>query len=491
MRRVGAGERANADSFASMRWLAAYKHRVMVVYIMGLFIQIVDGTIVNIAIPTLADEFDVEATDVDWTIIGFYLAVIVVIPIAGFAGDRFGTKRVFLSALGGFVLASMLCGAAQTLDQLIAFRMLQGLFAGLITPIGSAILYRAFPVEERARASAAVIAVAVIAPVVGPVLGGLILETLSWRWIFYINIPIGGLGLVLGFSWLREEIVGASARIDWAGVVLSAGGLGLLLFGISEGPSRGWSSAIIVAALVVGAFALVSLVVVETRIADPILALRLFRIGLFRATNLAGAPAYMAFFSYIFLMPIFLQKVGDHSALRTGLTVSAQALGVIISSQATGNYLYPKYGPRVLLVVGSLSALVVSMWFVTIDETTSLLAIASVTMLRGLAMGMVFISLQAATYTTVDLADMGRATSLFNTQRQAAVAIGIAIVATVVSSMVASLDSPADGGSPTGERVDAFRMAFGVSASLFAVAAVMALFVKTEDARPSMAARSS
>ena len=474
-----------------MRWLAAYKHRVMVVYIMGLFIQIVDGTIVNIAIPTLADEFGVEATDVDWAIIGFYLAVIVVIPVAGFVGDRFGTKRVFLSALGGFVLASMLCGAAQSLDQLIVFRMFQGLFAGLITPIGSAMLYRAFPVEERARASAAVLAVAVIAPILGPVLGGVIIETLSWRWIFYINIPIGGLGLLLGLSWLREEVVGTSARIDWAGVLLSAGGLGLLLFSISEGPSRGWSSGIIVAALGIGTLSLVALVLVETHIADPILALRLFRNRLFRSTNLAGAPTYMAFFSYIFLMPIFLQKVGDHSALRTGLTVSAQAVGVIISSQITGNFLYPRYGPRILMVVGSISAMTVSMWFVTIDETTSLLAIAGVTMLRGLAMGMVFIPLQTATYTTVDLADMGRATSLFNTQRQAAVAIGIAFVATIVSSMVTSLDSPAEGGSPTGERVDAFRVAFGVSASLFAVGAILALFVKTEDARASMAARSS
>ena len=473
-----------------MRWLAAYKHRVMVVYIIGLFIQIVDGTIVNIAIPTLADEFGVEATDVDWAIIGFYLAVIVVIPVAGFVGDRFGTKRVFLSALGGFVLASMLCGAAQSLDQLIAFRMLQGLFAGLITPIGSAMLYRAFPVEERARASAAVLTVAVVAPILGPVLGGIIVETLSWRWIFFINIPIGGLGLLLGFSWLREEVVGVAARIDWAGVVLSAAGLGLLLFGISEGPTRGWTSGIIMTSLGIGALALVALAVIETHIADPILALRLFRDRLFRATNLAGAPAFMAFFSYIFLMPIFLQKVGGHSALRTGLTVSAQGLGFVISSQVTGNILYPKYGPRVLMVVGSISALTVSMWFVTIDETTSLLAIAGVTVLRGFSMGMVAIPLQTATYTKVNLADMGRATSLFNTQRQAAVAIGIAIVATIVSSMVASLDSPADGGSPTGERVDAFRMAFGVSASFFAIAAVLALFVKTEDARASMAVRS-
>jgi EmrB/QacA subfamily drug resistance transporter len=474
-----------------MRWFGEYKNRVMAVYIVGMFIQIIDGTIVNIAIPTLADEFDVEATDVDWAVIGYYLAVIVVIPIAGFVGDRFGTRRIFLLALGGFVAASALCGAAQSLEQLIAFRMFQGLFAGMITPIGSAMLYRAFPLEERARASAAVITVAVIAPAIGPALGGIIVETLSWRWIFYINIPIGGLGVLAGWRWLREEVVGTSGRVDWAGVILSAGGLGLLLYGISEGPNRGWGSGLIVASLLIGALAVVALIVVETRIADPILALRLFRNRLFRATNLASAPIYMAFFSYIFLLPIFLQKVGDHSALTTGLTVSLQAIGVIISSQVAGNMLYPLLGPRLLLVVGSAAAFATSVWFVTIDESTALASVALMTFLRGLGMGLIFISIQTATYATIELPDMSRATALFNIGRQASVATGIAIMATVVSSMVASLDPPAEGGSPTPERVEAFQTAFGVSAALFIVGGVLAIFVSTEDARPTMQRRNA
>jgi EmrB/QacA subfamily drug resistance transporter len=472
-----------------MGWFGEYKHRVMAVYIVGMFIQIIDGTIVNIAIPTLAEEFDVEATDVDWAIIGFYLAVVVAIPVAGFLGDRFGTKRVFLSALGGFVAASALCGAAQSLEQLIAFRMVQGAFAGLITPIGSAMLYRAFPLKERARASAAVITVAVIAPAVGPALGGLIVETLSWRWIFYINIPIGGLGLVAGLAWLKEEVIGTSDRVDWSGVLLSATGLGLLLYAISEGPSQGWTSAVILGALGLGGLAIAALIVIETRIADPILALRLYRNRLFRTTNLTAFPIYMAFFSYIFLLPIFLQKVGGHSALRTGLTVSLQAIGVMIASQVVGKVLYPRYGPRLLLVVGSTAAFVTSFWFVTIDQNTGLLAVAFMTFLRGLAMGSVFIPIQTATYATIDLPDMSRATSLFNTGRQASVATGIAIVATIVSSMVASLDPVSEGGSPVGERVEAFQVAFGVSAVLFLVGAALAFFVSTEDARPTMAPR--
>ncbi len=463
-----------------------YKYRVMAVYIVGLFIQIIDGTVVNIAIPTLAEEFDVEATDVDWAIIGFYVALAMVIPVAGFLGDKFGTKRIFLIALGGFVVASALCGTAQTLEQLIVFRMMQGFVAGMITPIGSAMLYRAFPLDERARASAAVVGVAVIAPAVGPALGGLIIETLNWRWIFYINIPIGGLGVAAGVIWLREEVVGTSGRIDWAGILLSGGGLGLLLFGISEGPSRGWDAPLVVAAIAAGTIALIALVIVETRIADPALTLRLYRDRLFRSINLGAAPVYMGFFSLIFLLPVFLQKVGGHSPLVTGVTVSGQAIGVVISSQIAGRWLYPRLGPRPLMVWGNVAAMVAGLWFVTIDETTTLPAIAIATFARGLAMGFVFIAIQTACYASIPLPDMGRATSLFNTQRQAAVATGVAVVATILSALVFSLDDPADGGAATADRVDAFQMAFLVSALMFGLAAAVSLLVHNQDARATM-----
>lgn len=469
-----------------LKLLSEYKYRVMVVYIIGLFIQIVDGTVVNIAIPTLAEEFGVESTDVDWTIIGFFLAVAVMIPIAGFLGDKFGTKRIFLVALSGFIAASALCGTSQTLQQLVAFRMIQGLFAGLITPIGSAMLFRAFPLKERAKASAAVISVAVIAPAIGPALGGLLIETLSWRWIFYINIPIGGLGLLAARAWLREEVVGTTGRIDWAGLILSGGGLGLVLFGVSEGPNRGWGSPLILTSIVGGIIALVVMVIVETRIEDPALALRLFRDRLFRATNMVSAPVYVGFFSLIFLLPIFLQKVGDHSPLVAGMTVGWQAIGMVITSQVAGRRLYNTVGPRALLFGGSLAAMAVGLWFVTVDETTALPAIAIAVFMRGMAMGFVFIPIQTATYTTIPLPDMGRATSLFNMQRQAAVATGIALVATVLSVSVSSLNSPADGGAATADRVNAFQTAFLVSALAFGVAAVLALRVRDEDARATM-----
>ena len=262
-----------------------------------------------------------------------------------------------------------------------------------------------------------------------------------------------------------------------------------MLVGVSEGPSQGWGSAQIIGALVVGSVALALLVLIETRIDDPALLLRLYRDRLFRATNLTSAPVFMGFFSLIFLLPVFLQKVGDHSPFITGITVSFQAVGVIISSQLTGRWAYKSIGPRGLLTFGSLAAMIVSLWFATIDETTSLAAIAGVTFLRGLAMGFVFIPIQTATYATIPLPDMGRATSLFNMQRQAAVGAGVAVVATVLSSMVNSLDSPADGGAATVDRVAAFRMAFLVSALCFGVGAIASRLIHNEDAAATMSAR--
>lgn len=465
-----------------------YKTRVQVVYILALFIQIIDGTIVNIAIPTLADEFDVESTDVDWAIIGFYLALAVVIPAAGWLGDRYGIKRIFLIAVAGFVLASTVCGAAQSLEQLIAFRIVQGLFAGLITPIGSAMLYRAFPLNERAKAATAVVGVAVIAPAIGPVLGGVLIEWLSWRWIFYVNIPIGGIGFALGWVWLREEVVGTGDRIDVAGLLLSGTGLAAVLFGVSEGPSRGWDSPLIVAAILVGLALLVILVVVELRVADPVLMLRLWANRLFRAINLTSAPTYAGFFSLLFLLPIFLQKVGGHSALTTGITLLPQPIGVIIASQVAGRRLYGRFGPRVMLIFGCGAAFLTGVAMMLVDDTTGLVTIGFLMLLRGFAMGTIFIPIQTAAYATVANADMSRATSLFNTQRQASVATGVAVTATVLSALVVSVDSVADGGAPTPDRVEAFQWAFFASAAFFLVAMVAAFFIKTEDARATMKA---
>ena len=171
-----------------------YERQVLVIYVFAIFMTVIDGTMVNVALPTMAEDFGVRSNEVEWIAVGYLLAVATVIPAAGWLGDRFGTKRVFVVSLALFTAISALCGAAQTLDQLVVLRILQGFGGGLMAPVGGAMLYRAFPMSQRATAATAVLSVAVIAPATGPVLGGILVDQASWRWIFLINIPIGVLG---------------------------------------------------------------------------------------------------------------------------------------------------------------------------------------------------------------------------------------------------------------------------------------------------------
>ncbi len=176
---------------------------VAVVYVSAMLMSSLDSTIVNVALATLGREFNVTPASIEAVVIGYLVSLAAFIPASGWLGDRFGTKRIFLVALGLFTAASALCGLAQSLNQLIAFRVLQGAGGGLLTPVGMAMLYRAFPPEERVRVSRILMFALILGPASGPILGGLLIERLSWRWVFYVNIPVGLAALAFGFLFLR------------------------------------------------------------------------------------------------------------------------------------------------------------------------------------------------------------------------------------------------------------------------------------------------
>jgi EmrB/QacA subfamily drug resistance transporter len=455
-----------------------YRYRVMAVYIVGLFMTIIDGTIVNVALPTLAREFNVASTDIEWVSVAYLLAFAAVIPAAGWLGDRFGTKRVFLVALAIFVVASGLCGAAPTLRALVAFRVLQGLGAGLITPIGSAMLFRAFPLEERSTATVGVLSVAVVAPAIGPVLGGVLVDNTSWRWIFLVNLPIGVVALTLAWLWLREERQPAPGRIDLSGLVLSATGVSLLIYTLSAAPENGWLSWSTFATGTVGLVAMIGLVTTELRIEQPMLQLRLLSNQLFRVVNISASMVYAGFFGWIFILPLYMQTLRGFNATQSGLVQAPQAVALFIVSNLLGKRVYRTVGPRRLMMVGSAVTAVATGSFVFADLDTPLWMIASGSFMRGAAVGMVFVSIQTAVYATVSIADTGRAASVFNTQRQISFAIGVALAASVIAAKVSSVGGDS---APAIDRLPAYQWGFLAMGILMLPAALASWFVRDSD----------
>ena len=451
----------------------------MVVYIAGLFMTIIDGTIVNVALPTLAQDFGVLSTDIEFVAIAYLLAFAAVIPAAGWLGDRFGTKRMFLVALTIFVVASGLCGAAPTLPLLIGARILQGFGAGLVTPIGSAMLFRAFPLEERSTATVGVLSVAIVAPAIGPVLGGVIVDNVDWHWIFFVNLPIGAVALTLAAQWLREERQPRAGRLDISGLVLSAGGVSLLIYTLSTGPEKGWLSASTLATGVVGIAALVGLVALELRLDHPLLQLRLFTDRLFRTVNIASSMVYAGFFGWIFVLPLYMQTLRGFSATQSGLVQAPQAIAVFIVSNLLGRRMYRVVGPRRLMIVGTVITATATGSFALADLTTPLWALATGSFVRGAAVGMVFVSIQTAVYATTSHADTGRATSLFNTQRQIAYATGVALAASVIASKVSAVGGDQ---APAIDRLPAYQWGFLAMGLVMLPAAIASWFVHDDDA---------
>ena len=461
-----------------------YKWVVAVVYVSALFLDILDTTIVNVAIPTLGRELNTDAAE--WVVLGYTLSLAVWIPTSGWLGDRFGTKRTFLFALSAFTLGSALCGLAQTIDQLIAFRVLQGVGGGMLAPVGIAMLFRAFPPAERAKAATVVMVPTLIAPALGPVLGGFITTNFEWRWIFLVNVPIALVALRFGHRHLREHREPVAKGFDIPGFVLSGSSLALIVFALSEGPRAGWTSPEVLFTALAGVLCGVLTVAVELRVENPMLDLGLFSNRMFRLCNTVGFFSIASFLGVTFVMPLYLQLIRGMDPLQSGLTTFPQALGVMASSFIAGA-LYSRIGPRRLMAGGFFSAGLAILLFTGLTADTNLWLVRGLMLLRGFCMGFAFVPMQAASYATIDPSQNGRASSLFSTQRQVGVSFGVAIMASVLAAHM-SLSRPV-AAQELATALNGVHLAFAIAVGFAMMAAFFALFIRDEDAKATMAAR--
>jgi EmrB/QacA subfamily drug resistance transporter len=453
-----------------------YKWLVAIVFVFGLFMDLLDMTIVNVALPTFAKDFDASTTTIEWVVTGYLLSLGVFIPVSGWAGDRFGTKRTFMFALSVFTVGSLLCSVAWDIEPLIAFRVLQGVGGGMLTPVGTAMIFRAFPPAERAQAAALLAIPTTVAPAAGPVLGGYLVEYQSWHWIFLINIPVGLVGLLVAWLFLREEKQPSPGRLDVPGFALSATGLAAVMYALAEAGSRGFDDTRVLASGLPGLALLAAFCIVELRTAEPLIDVRLLRDSLFRAANTMQFAAFAGFAGALFLLPLLLQAEMGFTPLESGLATFPQAIGVVMMVQPVGR-LYRRVGPRRLVMIGILGVALTTVAFLLVDLNTSRWWIQLIMLTRGWAFAFVMIPMQAVAFATISSEDTGRASAIFNAGRQVAASFGVALLGTVLTNRLAHY-----GATPLGNpfardgALLAFHDAF-LAATIVVMVAIAAAFL--------------
>jgi EmrB/QacA subfamily drug resistance transporter len=407
------------------------------VVVVGAIMSILDTTIVNVALDTLSRELDAPLDSVQWISTGYLLALAVVIPLTGWASERFGARAVWLTSVALFVAGSALCGIAWSLESLIAFRVLQGAGGGMIMPVGMILMAQAAGPQRVGRVMSVIGVPMLLAPVFGPVLGGLIVDDLSWRWIFFVNVPIGALGLAMGLRWLpRGRPAEHPGRLDWPGLALLSPGLGLFVFGLSEVSTRGGLGATEAWLPLAAGIALMAAFTRHAlHAARPLIDMRLFREPTFASAAATTFLVALALFGSLLLLPLFFQVARDQSAVQAGLLLAPQGLGAALTMPIGGALTDRIGGGRVALAGIALMTLA-TVPLALVQPETSLTLISAVLFVRGIALGATFMPAMAAAYATLDPAAVPRATSALNVIQRVGGSIGTAILAVVLSSRI-------------------------------------------------------
>ncbi len=409
------------------------KWKILISVMFGIFMIILDSTVVNVAFTTLRREFGATLADAQWVISIYVLSLGVTTPVSGFLADRFGIKRMYLLGLAIFVTGSFLCGLAPSLGWLIAARALQGFGGGISQPLGPAQLYRAFEPKEQGTALGYFGVVLVFAPALGPILGGWLVDANLWRFIFFLNIPIGIVGVILGSRFLPNYQVERKPAFDPWGLITAVIGFGAVLYAASVAEISGWTGTATLLSFVIGILALVVHVIIELRVKEPMTSLRLFANPVFLNAALVGYVATLAMFGAEFLMPVYLQAFRGRTALETGFILLGIAIPSGIATPLAGK-LYDKIGPRMNMIVGFI-ILCINTWQLSlIGATTPISYIIFLLVLRGMAFGLTLQTSFVAALSSVPLDQLPRGSSLVNSTRFVVQAISVAALATVLSS---------------------------------------------------------
>jgi EmrB/QacA subfamily drug resistance transporter len=398
----------------------------------GMFLAALDSTIVATAMPTVIG--DLHGIDhYAWVFTAYLLAEIASIPLWGRLADMFGRKRIFLLGMVIFLTGSVLCGISTSMGELIAFRAMQGIGAGCLLPVAQTIVADLYTLEQRARLSAVMSAVFGFSSVIGPLIGGVLTDQLSWRWVFYVNLPIGIAAIALVKVVMIEPITDRHRhRLDWLGMATLLGWTVLLVFALETGGrDYAWGSVVIVGALVTSVALFVAFVIAEKHASEPLIPLSLFRVPALRAASVISLPLGMVMFAIISFLPLFVQVVLRSSATNAGQVLTPMMLSLVIGS-AIGAPVVLRIGYRRMCVASFGFLLVGAALLTRVGVGSSQFDVSVAMVCVGVGMGFGFIATTLAAQNSVDLPRMGVATGLVNFTRQLGGVFGVAIAAALM-----------------------------------------------------------
>ncbi|WP_238993439.1 DHA2 family efflux MFS transporter permease subunit [Nocardioides caldifontis] len=412
------------------------------VVVLGAIMSILDITVVSVALETFQREFDATSAQVAWTMTGYTLALASVIPLTGWAADRFGTKRLYLLAVLLFTAGSVLCAVADTLSMLVAFRVIQGLGGGMLMPLGMTILTRAAGPDRVGRVMAVLGIPMLLGPIFGPILGGWLIDVASWHWIFLINLPIGIAALVYAAIVLPKDHVEPSETFDFVGMLLLSPGLAAFLYGVSTIPETGtlWDAEVIVPMLL-GMVLIVSFVPWALRAGNvhPLVELRLFKNRDMTVAVISMMLFAIAFFGASLLFPLYFQQVRGEDALGAGVLLAPQGVGAMVTMPIAGA-LADRIGPGKIVMTGIATITVGMAAFTQISDTTSYPYLLGALFVMGLGMGATMMPIMAAALATLTAHNTARGSTLLNITQQVAASIGTALFSVLLTNNVKDTD---------------------------------------------------
>jgi EmrB/QacA subfamily drug resistance transporter len=455
--------------------------RISAVVIIGSIMSILDTTIVNVALATLGRELHSTIAQIQWVVTGYMLSLAAVIPVTGWAARRYGAKRVYLVSLLLFTACSALCGLANSATQLIVFRVLQGVGGGMILPIGQLMMAEAAGPKRMGRVMSIVAVPAMLAPILGPTLGGLILDNASWRWIFYVNLPIGILATVAALRILPDVAPGRADPLDVRGLALMATGLPLLTYGLAEiGSTGSFTATKVVVPCLLGVALIAAFIVHALRVEHPLLELRLYAKRTFASASLTMFCLGGALFGSMILLPLYWQEIRHESVVNTGLLTAPMGLGMAMVMPLAGK-LSDRWGGGPIALFGVVVTTLATIPFAFIGLHTSIVGISIAMFLRGVGIGFAFMPAMAAAFAALERSELAHATPQLNVLQRIGGSIGTAVLAVVLTRALTGAHTPADAAG-------AYATAFAVAAGLTALAIVPCVILLRAE-RAARAAR--